>query len=206
MLEQYRVGRASLREALRILEVHGLVSLKPGPGGGAIVADVSSESFGRMSTLYFHMLGATWGELIEARLFLEPMMARLAATYRHPHVLDALAPAIQVASDAREGEDFRWAQASHEFHAAIASISGNRVLGIIRGAIQTSYAYRLKDLKYPIEAREEAHRFHEKVAEAILKGNAAKAERLMAQHMEAVTAYAKSRYPGLMNEVIDWLR
>jgi GntR family transcriptional repressor for pyruvate dehydrogenase complex len=34
MLERFQVGRASLREALRILEVHGLISLRSGPGGG----------------------------------------------------------------------------------------------------------------------------------------------------------------------------
>src|SRR6478736_4725215 len=33
MLERYRVGRASLREGLRILEIQGLITIKPGPGG-----------------------------------------------------------------------------------------------------------------------------------------------------------------------------
>ena len=33
MLAHYRVSRASLREALRILEVQELIRLKPGPGG-----------------------------------------------------------------------------------------------------------------------------------------------------------------------------
>ncbi len=37
MLSQYGVSRASLREALRMLEVQGLLNLRPGPGGGPIV-------------------------------------------------------------------------------------------------------------------------------------------------------------------------
>ena len=39
MVETFNVARASLREALRILEVYGLIRIKPGPGGGPVVAD-----------------------------------------------------------------------------------------------------------------------------------------------------------------------
>ena len=34
MLEEYQVGRGTLRESLRFLELQGIISLKPGPGGG----------------------------------------------------------------------------------------------------------------------------------------------------------------------------
>ena len=34
MLERFDIGRGSLREALRILEVNGLITIKTGPGGG----------------------------------------------------------------------------------------------------------------------------------------------------------------------------
>jgi len=47
MLDRYGVGRASLREALRILEIHGLIKIKPGPRGGPVVAEVTSSDLGR---------------------------------------------------------------------------------------------------------------------------------------------------------------
>src|SRR5216684_960606 len=50
MLERYRVGRASLREALRILEVHGLIVIRAGPGGGPMVAPVRTRDFARMTS------------------------------------------------------------------------------------------------------------------------------------------------------------
>ena len=48
MVERFGVGRGSLREALRILEVNGLVTLKPGPRGGPVVAPHAPGNFGQM--------------------------------------------------------------------------------------------------------------------------------------------------------------
>jgi DNA-binding GntR family transcriptional regulator len=55
MLRRYQVARASLREALRILETHGLIRIKPGPGGGPVVSNGSTADFGRMATLFFQV-------------------------------------------------------------------------------------------------------------------------------------------------------
>jgi len=42
MVEQYHVSRESLREALRLLEAQGIVSIRRGPGGGPVVGTASS--------------------------------------------------------------------------------------------------------------------------------------------------------------------
>src|SRR5439155_15826548 len=82
MVEHYGVSRASLREALRLLEVQGLIALKPGPGGGPVVGSVDAPSLARTTTLYFHLGGMTYGELYQTQEMLEPLCAELAA--RHP--------------------------------------------------------------------------------------------------------------------------
>src|SRR3954454_4479336 len=56
MLVRFGVSRASLREALRILETQGLISIKPGPGGGPSMGAVDSRDFARMATLFFQVL------------------------------------------------------------------------------------------------------------------------------------------------------
>src|SRR4051812_2370456 len=71
MLQRYDVGRASLREGLRILEVYGLIWIKPGPGGGPVVADVSSLDFGRGASFFYHAVSATLHDLVESRVFVE---------------------------------------------------------------------------------------------------------------------------------------
>ena len=66
MLEEFGLSRESLREGLRLLEVQGLITLRRGPGGGPIVGHLDPASLGRTSTLYYHLAGGTYSELLEA--------------------------------------------------------------------------------------------------------------------------------------------
>ncbi len=90
MAQQYGVSRASLREALRLLEVQGLIHLKPGPGGGPVVGSVEPSNLARTASLYFHLGGATYGQLMQTQVLLEPLCAQLAA--RHPDRREIMAP------------------------------------------------------------------------------------------------------------------
>ena len=84
MMAEYGVGRGTLREALRILEVNGLIASRPGPGGGPVVMEASTHDFGRMASLFFNARGVTLRDLMEARLIMEPIAARLAAERHDP--------------------------------------------------------------------------------------------------------------------------
>ena len=94
MVEQYDVSRASLREALRLLEVQGLIRLKPGPGGGPVVGSVKASHLARTATLYFHLDASTYGQLMATQVLLEPLCAQLAA--RNPESHDAMTPFFDV--------------------------------------------------------------------------------------------------------------
>ena len=75
MLVHYGVGRESLREALRLLESQGLITIKRGPGGGPVVAGVDPLYLARTASLFFHVGGATYDEVLEAWQVLEPALA-----------------------------------------------------------------------------------------------------------------------------------
>jgi DNA-binding FadR family transcriptional regulator len=199
MLEEYRVGRGSLREALRILEVHGLISIKPGPRGGPTVDQVHTRNFGRMASLFFQMDGVTFRELIEARLIMEPILARRAAERAEPELVAELA---RFDHAGRTDEDYL--RHALDFHQVVALMSGNRIMSLFGQSIADVVHDRVNDSLYPKSRRREVLAAHGRIARAIAAGDADLAERLMREHMEDYVAQAKRRHPGLMQEVVDW--
>ncbi len=199
MLEEYRVGRGSLREALRILEVHGLISIKPGPRGGPTVDRVHTRNFGRMASLFFQMDGVTFKELIEARLIMEPVLARRAAERIEPQLL------VELARFERAGRpDDEYQRHAVDFHQLVAVMSGNRIMSLFGRSIADVVRDRVVDSLYPKSRRREVLGTHGDIARAIGAGDADLAERLMREHMEDYVVQAKRRHPGLMHEVVDW--
>lgn len=202
MLERFGVGRASLREALRILEVHGLITIRPGPGGGPIVQTVSSRHFGQMATLYLHVAGATFRDLVAARFALEPLMARWSATRQDPEMLAQFKQWADPKLDVDNPE--QQFATGIEFHALIAGASGNAVLDLMGRGIASIYAERITGVIFPAEAREQVVREHAEIAQAIIRGEAELAERLMHAHMTEYVKQVEARYPGFLDERVDW--
>jgi GntR family transcriptional repressor for pyruvate dehydrogenase complex len=203
MLDRYRVGRASLREGLRILEIQGLITIKPGPGGGPVVAEASSQDFGRMSTLHYQGVRATFRELVEARQVIEVLMASLAAKSRDPELIERLRASVDPSGDQLR-DDFTYSATVADFHDTIAGASGNRILDLFGRSLKDVYLERVSGMVFPIDARERVQAEHRAVVKAIEAGDAKKAERVMRAHMEDFVRYVTELYPGLLDEVVDW--
>src|ERR1700728_4311773 len=79
MLQQFGVGRNTIREALRLLELRGVITIRPGRGGGPIVRLPRSTDLGEALQLILQFQGATLTDVIDARALIEPMAASAAA-------------------------------------------------------------------------------------------------------------------------------
>jgi DNA-binding FadR family transcriptional regulator len=201
MLERFGVGRGSLREALRILEVNGLVTLKPGPRGGPVVAQHNPTNFGQMMTLHLQSLGATYRQLLDARIECEVLLARKAAEAKGAPADELIRAAME---DRPSIADQEYIAATSGFHHAIGEASGNPVLALVSNSIYAIWSVRVTRVLYPPDQREDVIRQHGAIAKAIEKHDTKRAERLMRDHMRLYQEYCEARYPARMDDLVDW--
>lgn len=197
LVERYGVSRPSIREALRILEGHGLLTMKPGPGGGPVVSDLDARDYARTSTFFFHVLGVTLRDLAEARRFLDPLFARRAAEQRDPEVIAQIERHL-----ASTSEDDTSDQAI-AFHDALARGTGNVIVDLFAGALQVLYIERTQSALTPGDL-ETSRRHHVAIAGAIVAGDGALAEQLMRAHTDELVQDVLDRFPDIADEVIAW--
>jgi DNA-binding FadR family transcriptional regulator len=199
MIEQYGVSRASLREALRLLEVQGLIHLKPGPGGGPVVGSVDAANLARTATLYFHLGASTYGQLFETQVLLEPVVAQLAA--RHPDRRAAMKPFID--PDAPESER-EYRHQTTDFHEAVYRLAANPVLVLLTSAVTHIVSDHVVATMDPVELRPAILDEHVAIAKAIAAGQPEKARRLMSEHFQAQHDFYREHWPARLLELIEW--
>jgi GntR family transcriptional repressor for pyruvate dehydrogenase complex len=203
MLQQYEVSRESLREGLRLLEVQGLIAIKRGPGGGPVVSSVDPRNLARTATLYYHLAGATYNELFDAWLLLEPAVVHHVAEsvdrVEKKRVLGPFLPDFEPDADRR-----RFMSRSTGFHEVIANLSGNRVLSLMLrslGHIVVEHIVRDMD---PMAEQNEIVEDHEEIGRAMIDGRATRAQRLMADHIGHLVAFYRRQFPDHMDDYVQW--
>jgi GntR family transcriptional repressor for pyruvate dehydrogenase complex len=211
LLERYQVGRASLREALRLLEVQGLIVIRPGPGGGPMISEVDSAHFGRMASLYFHLSGATYRDTLDARLILEPVVARIIATEQNPEHIQALRDYLERSAATADDPSSTDPQDERvfEFHALLMGMSGNPVITLLARSLQDLLIDRWTASRNELER---GHDFthvhdmdvHDMIARAIIEGRAADAEQLMREHMNDFVQYQLEHDPRRLEQTVSW--
>jgi GntR family transcriptional repressor for pyruvate dehydrogenase complex len=199
MVQQYRVSRASLREALRLLEVQGLIRLKPGPGGGPVVGAVEPTHLARTMSLYFHLASATYGQLLQTQVRLEPICAEMAA--KSPQRKLVMRPFSRTAQPETTPEYHRH---TVEFHAAVYSLVDDPVLTLLTQAVTQMVTYHVVATMDPVELHGAILSEHVALARAIAAGQSAKAGRLTAEHFQAQHDYYAARAPGRLADLIEW--
>jgi GntR family transcriptional regulator, transcriptional repressor for pyruvate dehydrogenase complex len=134
-IARHGVSRAVFREALRFLEFQGVLRVRVGPGGGAVVQRPDWHYLTSTFALLLQFADATRAEVMAARTVLEPHMAALAAINATPEVIDTLSR--QLAEARRQMDDrHRFSEAYRLFWATIASATNSAVMALLWPALR----------------------------------------------------------------------
>lgn len=203
MLEEYNVGRGTLRESLRFLELSGAISLKPGPGGGPTVEKPEASHLMNSLGLLLQFEGAQFATIVEARIGLEPLMARLAA---ERITADQLAQLEESLNDMRGSVDdlARFLAANQLFHNVIAWASGNALFGYLIDALDGVFAGASLGVDYSELARAKVLEADIAVFAGIAAGDPAAAELAMRNHVSEWTAFLVKKFPSALARPITW--
>jgi DNA-binding FadR family transcriptional regulator len=196
---RFDVGPPAVREALRILETEGLVTVRRGNVGGAEVHLPTSDGVAYMVSLVLQAKSADLSDVGVALRQLEPMCAAMCAS--RPDRAKTVVPELRklVAQQAEALDD---ADATREltdrFHEALVRGCGNETMLLTVGALERVWAaharavYTRDPVQEPSAAVMKASlKEHERLLAAIEKGDPNTAA-LARRHLDATHAYMAS--------------
>lgn len=185
LAQLFGVSRGTVREALRVLASQHLIKTTRGVQGGSFVASPDPaqliEDMGGALGVLVMTPRLSVSNLLEARLLLEPVAARLAAERADEDTVQAVRLAAKAPRDARDPSGFT----PHiNFHTTVLMATGNPMLAMM-----------LQPLSDVLRTRLERSRAHERtlwddidachiaLTDAIAAGDGERAERLMREHL-----------------------
>jgi GntR family transcriptional regulator, transcriptional repressor for pyruvate dehydrogenase complex len=183
LAETLRVSRSSIRDAIRSLELMGMV--EPRQGAGTIVREISSESLVNPLANAIKRKEELTGELLDFRKMLEPQLAARAATRVSPNQISEMEQILE-----RQEQKLRDGESAivedSEFHYAIALASGNsvvlRVLDTLMDLLRDS-----RERSLQVEGRpQKSLAGHRRILAALKRHDGEAAKAAMRRHIENV--------------------
>jgi DNA-binding FadR family transcriptional regulator len=192
LIARYGVSRAVFREAVRLLEHHGLAEMRRGLHGGLFIRQPDPAPVAKAMAVYLDFEKVEPRQLEDARLAIELFCAeRVAARISEGEVGEIRAYLAVEATKVSSGDS----RSLYDFHVLVARLTGNPALHLF---VQT-----LTDLTQRQPARErtrlsidDVHVAHLKIAEAIIARDGALARHRMMTHLEDVSATGSRRPPA----------
>jgi GntR family transcriptional regulator, transcriptional repressor for pyruvate dehydrogenase complex len=194
---EFGVSPPAMREAIHLLETDGLISVRRGNVGGAVVHLPTAERTAHMISMVLQARAATPVDVSEALMHLEPICAGMCAARddRMTEVVPYLQNEIDIQTEQFDDVS-RYVPNARRFHETLVSRCGNEPMILLIGSLELIWSAHessvwsdSSDQAGPAsmagKTRRAALRDHQRLLDAIREGNAAKAVRLAQDHLAA---------------------
>jgi DNA-binding FadR family transcriptional regulator len=194
LIEHYGCSKGTVREALRALEVQGLVKMQTGPNGGAVIQPVSIDAATRQLRTYLHFQSLEFEQVYELRHSLEVTLALSVVGRLDESQLARLDRNIDECTTAMARDD-RAAVRNAElaFHDILCDNSANPLLAFmcrfLNGLLRDLVEYRSNRLEEHNAFGHSNIESHRRLVAAFRKSDRAAVGRIMAEHMDEAESF-----------------
>lgn len=192
LVERFGVSRPSLREALRILEAEGLITVVRGVYGGVVVHAPDQRMTARTASLVLRARNVSLADVFEARALLEPLAARAIAARRGRRTAVAELNRLIDMEEAVIEDPESFGVANAAFHEHLVTLGGNQTLAIVTEMLDevvvraVAAVSKTDDGVGSVSTRRRGLRSQRRLLELIEEGDAARAEAHWRAHMAVV--------------------
>jgi GntR family transcriptional repressor for pyruvate dehydrogenase complex len=184
LVQRFQASRISVREALKSLETTGLLMIKP--GSGVFVAEADFKPLSDSLSTILRIQKASLNDLIEARIIVEPSIAKLASERISREDLTKLEQNIRETLSTVKSSSPSPAQ-NIEFHSLIAEATHNPVIALTMKTlfdVMKEMTLEMRDnLPKRIEVSRHAVDFHKKIFNAFREKDSQRVYDLMLKHI-----------------------
>lgn len=199
LLRQLDVSRPTLREGIRILEAQGVLSQRPGPGGGLVIQRPSLDMLALSLSIYLRFNDVPFLPVVQAREIIEPALAAEAAEHGSEDDFREMAESIgRMLAGVQDQVAF--IAENRIFHNIVARASGNKVLETFWGTISLLAHGELHGMKYSTGNRKHVAAAHQQILEACRKRDPKAAAAAMASHVGELEHLLRERYKHLAGQ------
>jgi GntR family transcriptional regulator, transcriptional repressor for pyruvate dehydrogenase complex len=191
---EFGVSPPALREAIHILETDGLISVRRGNIGGAVVHHPTAERTAHMLSMVLQARSATPADVSEALMHLEPICAGMCAARadRMTEVVPYLQDEIDFQT-AQFDDPSQYVPNARRFHETLVARCGNEPMILLIGSLELIWSAHESSVwaddgeSAPMVGKtmRAALRDHQRLLDAISAGNSARAVRLAQDHLAA---------------------
>lgn len=195
MAKAFGVSRVTIREALRILEISGLILIKQGAkGGGFIKADAPQRLKENISD-HLKVGNITIDQLAEARYWIESIVIDIVGQKARKKDFRSLKESIRRAEQFfLEGKERDRIDENWNFHIALVKITGNYILVDTLTSIIELMRYMMLKIKTDRKITENAFRAHKEILALLESGKLGEAKEVNRVHIQDLNERLTKRY------------